>query len=116
MYLCDERCDLFFFNDTATTEIYTLSLHDALPIFEDNQVPLYVVCSPNELRIFNTDAKKEAAYKRAERSEEHTSELQSRQYLVCRLLLEKKKQQKIHNNTLCTDMLILLIARSRESR
>src|SRR3712207_9587227 len=95
----------FFFNDTATTEIYTLSLHDALPIYWriDNRshftnmsikqsvkkglicvlqrpqkyVPLQVVILP------------------LVRSEEHTSELQSRQYLVCRLLLEKKKKNKI---------------------
>src|SRR3712207_7406849 len=93
----------FFFNDTATTEIYTLSLHDALPIY----------------RLTGRDAegredgeRQERAYPRrrrqrlrqqlegdgdrrdgVERSEEHTSELQSRQYLVCRLLLEKKKKK-----------------------
>src|SRR3712207_7650987 len=85
----------FFFNDTATTEIYTLSLHDALPISirggeqthdQDAAVagllrhrrapgrPSPLICDARDLR-----------------SEEHTSELQSRQYLVCRLLLEKKK-------------------------
>src|SRR5436305_9030645 len=75
------RFILFFFNDTATTEIYTLSLHDALPIDDD------------EL---------DAAHPRREdqrrgelhRSEEHTSELQSRPHLVCRLLLEKKKTRR----------------------
>src|SRR3712207_6946880 len=94
----------FFFNDTATTEIYTLSLHDALPICQprlggtppgDRQrdgrltaapyhrwpmasgPDLFVVCRSTGTR----------------RSEEHTSELQSRQYLVCRLLLEKKKKK-----------------------
>src|SRR6266404_9847753 len=68
---------LFFFNDTATTEIYTLSLHDALPI------------------SMNSDSGRSAAYcasanesPRSSRSEEHTSELQSLAYLVCRLLLE----------------------------
>src|SRR5476649_2194034 len=72
----------FFFNDTATTEIYTLSLHDALPI-----------C----LADFGVlDRNPEAGAKRAQllRSEEHTSELQSHSDLVCRLLLEKKKKQK----------------------
>src|SRR5476651_2917920 len=68
----------FFFNDTATTEIYTLSLHDALPIYNKT----YLCWSPGMPRVTN-------GY--GERSEEHTSELQSRQYLVCRLLLEKKK-------------------------
>src|SRR5215204_7740312 len=73
----------FFFNDTATTEIYTLSLHDALPIsggpagtHRDSRVK----CRPHSLR-----------------SEEHTSELQSHSDLVCRLLLEKKKKQFIHD-------------------
>src|SRR5258707_8317663 len=86
----------FFFNDTATTEIYTLSLHDALPISSSSTIwprsrwpttwwssargavrPVVRLCSRGRCII---------------RSEEHTSELQSRQYLVCRLLLEKKKQ------------------------
>src|SRR2546425_3933360 len=86
----------FFFNDTATTEIYTLSLHDALPI-----------CSFGEKRIGDFGCGYQAAFVRsiiaevehavlvdfALRSEEHTSELQSLAYLVCRLLLEKKKKQ-----------------------
>src|ERR1035437_2477576 len=67
----------FFFNDTATTEIYTLSLHDALPI-------LCTMFSRILLLLFPL-----LPYSNAIRSEEHTSELQSRQYLVCRLLLEK---------------------------
>src|SRR3712207_8323367 len=69
----------FFFNDTATTEIYTLSLHDALPIL---LLPVPGRAVPDQ------PVRGEAAHVR---SEEHTSELQSRQYLVCRLLLEKKK-------------------------
>src|ERR1035437_11037524 len=70
-------CLFFFFNDTATTEIYTLSLHDALPIW-------MLSCTCQDLR-------REALWvNNILRSEEHTSELQSRQYLVCRLLLEKK--------------------------
>src|SRR5215510_16482526 len=66
----------FFFNDTATTEIYTLSLHDALPI-----------CSPPWAR-----PARPCWPRLPTRSEEHTSELQSRGHLVCRLLLEKKKK------------------------
>src|ERR1035437_227317 len=69
---------VFFFNDTATTEIYTLSLHDALPILDNVLTKKRVVQSSH------------GQLHRAIRSEEHTSELQSRQYLVCRLLLEKK--------------------------
>src|SRR5437870_9896127 len=77
-------CTLFFFNATATTEIYTLSLHDALPISD-----LY-----EQVRVGNLD---ECSFAFAvgrgdDRSEEHTSELQSRGHLVCRLLLEKKKK------------------------
>src|SRR6266436_9776838 len=68
----------FFFNDTATTEIYTLSLHDALPI-----------CGPVE--VGGDGAAQRLPVATACRSEEHTSELQSRLHLVCRLLLEKKK-------------------------
>src|SRR2546430_17591232 len=75
----------FFFNDTATTEIYTLSLHDALPISE----------SPSdrrrELRLWQRHG---ISIARDERSEEHTSELQSQSNLVCRLLLEKKKNNR----------------------
>src|SRR5437879_13024031 len=70
----------FFFNDTATTEIYTLSLHDALPI------------STGWLHFSLSNANSGPG--RAPRSEEHTSELQSPMYLVCRLLLEKKKKPK----------------------
>src|SRR3712207_7982271 len=105
----------FFFNDTATTEIYTLSLHDALPIFA-----VALVAAPHRLlqpdrvgdrrggvagahdvvlRLGDREERREPTVlaDRGEliaRSEEHTSELQSRQYLVCRLLLEKKKNSK----------------------
>src|SRR5258707_8430245 len=72
----------FFFNDTATTEIYTLSLHDALPISRDTAK---ILAEASDL----LDLSQPTAVML--RSEEHTSELQSRQYLVCRLLLEKKK-------------------------
>src|SRR6266576_7063935 len=70
----------FFFNDTATTEIYTLSLHDALPISSMRCDATSWVAAGSRLPL-------------STRSEEHTSELQSRRDLVCRLLLEKKKQQ-----------------------
>src|SRR2546426_7590287 len=79
-------CFFFFFNDTATTEIYTLSLHDALPIYI-----MFAVISSSER---NTSWRSRDSRKKA-RSEEHTSELQSPCNLVCRLLLEKKKKKKI---------------------
>src|SRR5688572_31503596 len=85
----------FFFNDTATTEIYTLSLHDALPILLIHELmaidsfehaPLAAHGFANERRFCLRMIK-------ARRSEEHTSELQSQSNLVCRLLLEKKKKK-----------------------
>src|SRR2546422_4718930 len=77
----------FFFNDTATTEIYTLSLHDALPIsLVWHRDDVFVV----DMHPFVVPAA-EALGRGRRRSEEHTSELQSRLHLVCRLLLEKKK-------------------------
>src|SRR3712207_7797003 len=123
----------FFFNDTATTEIYTLSLHDALPILEnpngttlciptafcswtgealDKKTPLLRSMDAlsqqavRVLKLFGSEAARvyatagpeheyfliDKGFYFARRSEEHTSELQSRQYIVCRLLLEKKKQ------------------------
>src|SRR3712207_8866854 len=77
----------FFFNDTATTEIYTLSLHDALPIY-DLFAALAIYCLVMGSVTSYARARAESL---GMRSEEHTSEFQSRQYLVCRLLLEKKK-------------------------
>src|SRR3712207_8537827 len=109
MFLLRIVC-FFFFNDTATTEIYTLSLHERSSDLSKSDVE-----SPNQIRIDLdpqpgtdfSDAVWVAPHVREllaeygmqgwpKRSEEHTSELQSRQYLVCRLLLEKKK-----NNRLC---------------
>src|SRR3712207_7932668 len=83
----------FFFNDTATTEIYTLSLHDALPIFVGSRAPpLHVpLVRPSFPLVQMMPPANLQAASLCRRSEEHTSELQSRQYLVCRLLLEKKK-------------------------
>src|SRR5438094_2875096 len=81
----------FFFNDTATTEIYTLSLHDALPISSsasllkmEGATPFLMAADRADLPLMRL------------RSEEHTSELQSPYDLVCRLLLEKKKKKKIN--------------------
>src|SRR5258708_31318009 len=89
----------FFFNDTATTEIYTLSLHDALPI-----------CNSFRRRTTGFDRRSIRPWRPTSRSEEHTSELQSPDHLVCRLLLEKKKNKmqisttttslRDHNNNL----------------
>src|SRR2546430_6386926 len=77
----------FFFNDTATTEIYTLSLHDALPIsFQLNPIAGAQSCRSLPFRFAEIPGF-------GERSEEHTSELQSQSNLVCRLLLEKKKRE-----------------------
>src|SRR6267154_6568695 len=71
----------FFFNDTATTEIYTLSLHDALPLCDFDATKTWWLSPPLQTS--------------GPRSEEHTSELQSPVHLVCRLLLEKKKKHKL---------------------
>src|SRR3712207_8780769 len=89
----------FFFNDTATTDIYPLSLHDALPIFDrppldqprphvDDQRP---GADAEQRQRDRQESEVVEEHRREQRSEEHTSELQSRQYLVCRLLLEKTK-------------------------
>src|SRR5438067_6361680 len=79
----------FFFNDTATTEIYTLSLHDALPISQSTSVGQARAQLPPKML-----ASRIVRAAPSSRSEEHTSELQSRFDLVCRLLLEKKKKKK----------------------
>src|SRR3712207_8729538 len=101
----------FFFNDTATTEIYTLSLHDALPIWAGRPPVVHragtapggrglrrtsaaTACPAGTRPLPGRSRSACAAASRPCRSEEHTSELQSRQYLVCRLLLEKKKKQE----------------------
>src|SRR2546425_12946104 len=80
------RSYFFFFNDTATTEIYTLSLHDALPISPADPVAGYHIYRATT----NSTGPYQAIDCVLDRSEEHTSELQSLAYLVCRLLLEKK--------------------------
>src|SRR3712207_8542894 len=103
-----------FFNDTATTEIYTLSLHDALPIsdviffstvpsavppwlFQVTLSPFFsssAIVAPRSVRRPQAPRCRTPTWSSLVRSEEHTSELQSRQYLVCRLLLENKKEQR----------------------
>src|SRR2546429_8563733 len=83
----------FFFNDTATTEIYTLSLHDALPISSSTNKKRLHQELIQDLPPRRPDRLADSDFARSLcRSEEHTSELQSRLHLVCRLLLEKKKK------------------------
>src|SRR2546428_3870543 len=100
-------CNVFFFNDTATTEIYTLSLHDALPIYAD---ATYVNRSVGFTPKSSAANVRVIAYAAGiPRSEEHTSELQSRSDLVCRLLLEKKKKiifNTQHLSHICTILLM----------
>src|SRR2546430_12593028 len=86
----------FFFNDTATTEIYTLSLHDALPISTRLQDARYIAAAGTRRRADLAGTVMAAQ----RRSEEHTSELQSQSNLVCRLLLEKKKNNNVHTYTI----------------
>src|SRR5947208_4872676 len=85
----------FFFTATATTEIYTLSLHDALPIFPDRRVGQRAVGPGAGAggEVGAAEAGPDGRVGAGGRSEEHTSELQSPDHLVCRLLLEKKKRQ-----------------------
>src|SRR5438874_5657133 len=84
---------LFFFNDTATTQIYTLSLHDALPI-SSSGFDVQTLSAQQADRVFHGQClRADPGGLRRFRSEEHTSELQSRRDLVCRLLLEKKKRK-----------------------
>src|SRR5437764_13431000 len=93
---------LFFFNDTPTTEIYTLSLHDALPIWTTSNPATVARPLSGWSRVvkIRTAVVLPAPF----RSEEHTSELQSPMYLVCRLLLEKKKKQDKTSNETKTEL------------
>src|SRR3712207_8972069 len=99
----------FFFNDTATTEIYTLSLHDALPILDLPRVAVLHTWRYTQDDGWTRYTLDRMGMPYTYRSEEHTSELQSRQYLVCRLLLEKKKtkiqshQPDLNTRTACCD-------------
>src|SRR5687768_18535108 len=88
--LSDVSCVFFFFKDIATTDIYTLSLHDALPIcVAGGEVGLHLRGGGRAVRAVDPPVRAPVEAARL-RSEEHTSELQSRLHLVCRLLLEKK--------------------------
>src|SRR2546430_12393628 len=105
----------FFFNDTATTEIYTLSLHDALPICARADVWRLTSSAMDSTIVYGACSNDRGSASRgscaacSSRSEEHTSELQSQSNLVCRLLLEKKKkrvgphafQQHLHHSVAC---------------
>src|SRR5258708_27667769 len=86
--ICTIFCFFFFFNDTATTEIYTLSLHDALPISKNWEMVNKLVELVSGISVIL----EKFTHFESSRSEEHTSELQSPDHLVCRLLLEKKKE------------------------
>src|SRR3712207_8324282 len=103
---CSSNVYCFFFNDTATTEIYTLSLHDALPI---SMRPTPAGGGAHSRRVVSTAPTGRTfiwlwigSTTGKGRSEEHTSELQSRQYLVCRLLLEKKKKTTSNTKSITT--------------
>src|SRR5690349_23550515 len=98
-------CMFFFFNDTATTQIYTLSLHDALPIYSVSTPESCAATSTAPCRVMtcpigwparrSVPSASAGSGAKLPRSEEHTSELQSRRDLVCRLLLEKKKNNEV---------------------
>src|SRR2546426_3176290 len=106
LLLCSLISFFFFFNDTATTEIYTLSLHDALPIYHELNPHTN---SPLIIFAYNVNAHVYLCIKCGKRSEEHTSELQSPCNLVCRLLLEKKKKIRKTKPHSCTTEMITLI-------
>src|SRR2546430_3649377 len=100
----------FFFNDTATTEIYTLSLHDALPIFHCDVSGDKIQIEHDGTDIGLADMLVASGIPQEDivlRSEEHTSELQSQSNLVCRLLLEKKKKEHLDITTKTTNAIIL---------
>src|SRR2546425_13246031 len=104
MFILPPSFFFFFFNDTATTEIYTLSLHDALPILDVGGAAAWVIDrlaidgDAHHIQLVralrtNLLGQTRNIHALVVRSEEHTSELQSLAYLVCRLLLEKKKKR-----------------------
>src|SRR2546422_3573934 len=91
---------VFFFNDTATTEIYTLSLHDALPIFKYEDLVDHPAREVSRIMRWFPHSE-DALPRMRKRSEEHTSELQSRLHLVCRLLLQNKKAREWSQRYTC---------------
>src|SRR5256885_13219469 len=105
--MCSIAMLFFFFNDTATTEIYTLSLHDALPICSTSTSRCSAASVSRARWMASASAAENASLSSSDaeaihlalRSEEHTSELQSPCNLVCRLLLETKKQTQLNHNT-----------------
>src|SRR3712207_8541887 len=101
----------FCVNDTATTEIYTLSLHDALPILMLERIGYRADVAADGLEALEALSRVPYASVLMDihmpRSEEHTSELQSRQYIVCRLLLEKKRLKKKTQNTLYNNIVVI---------
>src|SRR5690348_17703129 len=101
-------CLFFFFNDTATTEIYTLSLHDALPILQRPHGRVLPQRLPDlcARRCGRVSRRGRGVRRDGIRSEEHTSELQSPVHLVCRLLLEKKNNENHHNTTTTHDSVL----------
>src|SRR5690554_7085280 len=105
----------FFYIEPATTEIYTLSLHDALPIFRQQGVKAAAVYADSKLsrgEALEQLAGGELQVLFSVRSEEHTSELQSRPHLVCRLLLEKKKLINEHTQA----RLLIILYRAKQQR
>src|SRR5258708_31614890 len=100
----------FFFNDTATTEIYTLSLHDALPIFTPKPDEAAKKFAGGQVN-FKTESKVPVLHMIVGklRSEEHTSELQSPDHLVCRLLLEKKKKRTKNKKKRLTEKEVCMV-------
>src|SRR2546422_4982878 len=115
MLLSALRPHFFFFNDTATTEIYTLSLHDALPIFNTPKpgTEWSGIVGVDYLSIMAWQhsglGKHSLIHVSRIRSEEHTSELQSRLHLVCRLLLEKKKRSIVYGEFYFRDARVIAI-------
>src|SRR5690348_17930773 len=103
---------VFLFTDTSPTELYTLSLHDALPISANAyEKAIADLCAKGKLR-WSTGTAQHLMQKTAEgeiRSEEHTSELQSPVHLVCRLLLEKKNHKILQDSTYQPKRLILAL-------
>src|SRR5947209_17017251 len=103
MFLLPSLCSFFFFHDPATTEIYTLSLHDALPTSAGSR-PTRCCWGSILIRAAEMRFSSRRSRSSTRRDRKSTSELQSRQYLVCRLLLEKKKITKQHSQIITSQI------------